>query len=169
MKLIVLPPTDCPVGIIDAFLKLVESGGEVIGNSLRDRIKKSELLAFCQDGEHLVAVGALKNPARTYKENIFIKAGHPEECENFKYEFGYLYVEENYREKGVGKKILAALLEKTEMNEVFVTVREENTIMVSFLKKYGFKKLGHSYKSERGDYQLGCYVHEKKGDIADYS
>jgi len=44
------------------------------------------------------------------------------------------------------------------MKKVFATVRAENQIIASFLKKYGFAKLGCSYKSDRGDYQLECYV-----------
>lgn len=158
MNIFTLAPADCSEDKFDAFLKLVEKGGEVISNRLKDRTKNAKLLAFCHNGEQLVGVGALKNPAKTYKEKTFKKAGHPEKSENFKYEFGYLYVEEEYRKQGVGKRIFAALQEKIEMKEVFATVREENKIMVSFLKKYGFEKLGHSYKSERGDYQIECYV-----------
>jgi len=63
-----------------------------------------------------------------------------------------------YRKQGVGKRIFAALQEKVEMKKVFATVRAENQIIASFLKKYGFAKLGCSYKSDRGDYQLECYV-----------
>jgi hypothetical protein len=94
-------PADCSESTFDAFLKLVAKGGEVIGNNLKKRIKKAKLLAFCHDGNQLVGVGAIKNPSKKYKENTFIKAGHPEEGGNFKYEFGYLYVEEKYREQGV--------------------------------------------------------------------
>ena len=158
MNVSTLAPEVCNEDKFNTFLKLVEKGGEVISNSLKDRIKNAELLAFCYIGEQLVGVGALKNPAKTYKEKSFRKAGYPEEAENFKYEFGYLYVEEEYRKHGVGKGIWAALKNKIDAKEVFATVREENKIMVSFLKKYGFEKLGNNYNSKRGDYLLGCYV-----------
>jgi GNAT superfamily N-acetyltransferase len=113
-----LAPADCSEDRIDAFLKLVEKGGEVISNSLKERIKNAKLLAFCHDGEQLVGVGALKNPTERYKEQIFRKAGHPNKAVNYKYEFGYLYVEEAYRRRGVGKRIFAALQQQIEMKEV---------------------------------------------------
>jgi ribosomal protein S18 acetylase RimI-like enzyme len=58
----------------------------------------------------------------------------------------------------VGRKIFTAIQGKVNMNSVFATVRVDNQIMVFFLKKYGFAKLGHSYQSKRGNYQLECYV-----------
>jgi len=93
LNLSTLPPADCSKDKFDSFLKLVEKGEEVISSKLEDRIKNAKLLAFCHDGEQLVGVGAIKNPAKTYKEKTFKKAGHQGEEGKFKYELGYIFVE----------------------------------------------------------------------------
>ena len=65
-------------------------------------------------------------------------------------------MEEEYRKQGIGKRIFAALQEKIEMKEVFETVREENKIMVPFLKKYGFENLGIGIKVKEETIELSA-------------
>ena len=158
MNPLILSPTDCPKDKFDSFIELIGKGDEVISHNLKNRVENAKLLAFSYEDRKLVGVGAIKNPARTYKEKTFNKAGYKKEEKNFKYELGYIFVEKEYRKKRIGKKIFTALKDKVDISTVFATVRSDNKIMKSFLEKYGFVKLGRSYKSERGDYLVECYV-----------
>lgn len=158
LKIVALPPSRFSKEDIDLFIELLEKGGEVDSSGLKGRVKKSKLLSLCWDGETLTGVGALKIPQESYKEKVFEKIGFPEESENYLYEFGYLYIEKEYRKKGISKKILHSLLKTVNSKKIFVTIREENKIMGSFLSGYGFEKLGKSYNSQRGGYKLECFI-----------
>jgi hypothetical protein len=56
-----------------------------------------------------------------------------------------LYVEKEYRKRGIGSRLLKKALEtaKTrEVKEVHVTTREDNYEAMKFYEKYGFNKAG---------------------------
>lgn len=44
---------------------------------------------------------------------------------------------------------------------MYATVRDENLRMISIIDSLGFKKIGQSYKSSRGNYRVGLYTKDK--------
>lgn len=51
-------------------------------------------------------------------------------------------VDERWRRKGIGSKLLEFLIEKNKESSIFLEVRPSNTPAINLYKKYGFKKIG---------------------------
>ncbi|MEJ2497282.1 MAG: hypothetical protein P8Y43_07400, partial [Sulfurovaceae bacterium] len=91
MNVAVKKPSECTPAELDVFQKLVEEGGEVTPHGLRQRIEQATALVFFTENE-CVAVGAIKQPNKGYKEGVFLKAGVSEKSNIFNFELGWLYV-----------------------------------------------------------------------------
>lgn len=60
-----------------------------------------------------------------------------------------LFVEEQYRRQGLGKKLLFAVIaeaKKRKLYKLIGTSRTSRTGVHSFYKKYGFKKFGYEFR-----------------------
>lgn len=67
-------------------------------------------------------------------------------------EIEYIIVHENYKRQGIGTKLLKEL-EKNNINNITLEVRESNIVAINFYKKNGFKKAAtrkNYYGSENG-------------------
>ena len=157
MKIYSQPPGRCSVDELNEFELLVLEGDEVISQGLRQRIERAEKLLFVKDNA-LIGVGAIKRPYNNYKNNVFKKAGVPELADNYSYELGWIYTSISARGKGVGRKIMEAIINLVGNSGCFATTREGNDAMHYLFSQYSFEKLGKSYKSDNADYLLALYV-----------
>jgi GNAT superfamily N-acetyltransferase len=97
-----------------------------------------------QFDEHLSKVGSERLWVAAYDSKVVGLVGLVVEDEEAEIE--PLIVSENYRGKGIGKKILEAVISETRKLHVkFLTVRPvaRNTQAIKFLYKQGFVNLGH--------------------------
>jgi len=156
MEVLIKSPRECSENEIDKFKKLVQEGGEVTGIGLRRRIEQAERLVFIVNENKCVAIGAIKNPNKDYKRKVFSKAGVTEKCNQYKYEFGWLYVIPLERGKGLGHKIMNVVKKLIGSFGCYATTREDNDAMHHLLRQYSFVKLGSTYPSENG-YSLVLY------------
>jgi ribosomal protein S18 acetylase RimI-like enzyme len=139
----------------ELFKNFVADKGQVYMKSLNKLIDNSILL-FIPDTINIDAVGALKIPTKKHKEKVFGKSKSGLDPKDFKFELGWIV---SLKERqGLGKKVVEFLLNCQPKN--YATVREDNDAMIHILEKYGFKKYGDPYKSERGDYKIVLYVKE---------
>jgi len=157
MEIYSQPPSQCSDSELNEFEALVLEGGEVIADGLQQRIKKAEELLFAKDNV-LIGVGAIKRPYDSYKNNVFKKSGVPELAANYYYELGWIYTSLSSRGKGVGRKIMEAILNSVGNSSCFATTREDNDAMHYLFGQYSFEKLGNSYKSDNAAYSLVLYA-----------
>jgi predicted GNAT family N-acyltransferase len=157
MEKIVKAPRDCSPTEQELFQDFVIEGGEVSSGRLRNRIQRAEHLCFINDGDCVVAVGAIKNPDDGYKTRIFEKAGVPSPS-NYSYELGWLFVLTSERKKGYGRALMEALMGSLSGKACYATTREDNNDTHLLLGRFGFSRCGQSYKSDNGDYDLVLYT-----------
>jgi GNAT superfamily N-acetyltransferase len=162
MQVILKSPSVCTEHQLITFAEMVEEGGEVASHGLKDRINNAFKLLFVMDHGLCVAVGALKNPSDTYKSAVFEKAGIQEFADRYQYEFGWVYVRHQFRNKGYGSVVVKAAMEyaSTMGTGVFATTREDNHAIRSLNSKSGLTQIGSTYPSKHGDYFLVLYVND---------
>lgn len=154
-------PKNCDANELKIFEELVIKGSEVDPMGLCGRILDAEHLFFIYAKEKCVGIGAIKHPGTGYKLVSFEKSGGSDQ-EKYKYELGWVYINEEMRGLKLGNKLMESIChymyENLSNKGCFATVRQNNTGMQHLFVKYGFSKVGHSYKSGRGDYFLDLYV-----------
>ena len=139
---------------IEAFKNIVIKAGEVSSETFDGLIAKDPVLLFYPNTKDIEAVGALKKPNISYKNKVFLKSESKVNKDQYEFELGWIVCLKE--EKGVGQKITSALA--AYKPKQYATVRKENAKMNHILQKYGFNRVGKSYKSDRGNYENNLYI-----------
>ena len=127
-----------------AFQAMVEEGGEVAARGLSDRMSEAHGLAYAAQGDHFIAVGAMKRPRETYRSDVARKSEY--DISDYEAELGWIYVAPEARGIGLGSRISKALCDSYE-GATFATTRTDNEDMHDILKKLGFRAVGKPYES----------------------
>ena len=128
MDAVVKKPSECTMSELDAFQNLVVEGREVTPHGLRQRIEQAAALVFINDGE-CIAVGAIKNPNKGYKDGVFSKAGVADKSKDFNFELGWLYVTPGARGRGLGHSLMQAVVSYLGKMGIPMTPLRENDNM----------------------------------------
>jgi predicted GNAT family N-acyltransferase len=158
-NIVMKKPSECSESELDSFEALVIKGGEVNATGLRDRIKKAKYLVFLfEKDKNLAGVAALKEPNNSYKKKVFRKAGSQENPNEFTFEAGWIYVEEQFRGRKYSRSLLEEVLKLAGDKQVYATTRENNEAMKRTNLNCGLQQSGHPYASEEGNYNLILYT-----------
>jgi len=157
MEIIVKLPSECLDQEINEFVELVNEGGEVDPDGLKERVGRAKKLFFLKNPS-LVAVSAIKRFYQQYKNSIFKKAGCSEIAADYKLEMGWMYVKPDSRRNGFGKKMLEEIISQLSGISAYTTVRSNNHTMRHMLSSYGFNKVGTEYSSSRGNHKIILYI-----------
>ena len=156
---VIIEPRLCTELELATFCKLVLQGGEVEGHGLEQRVKKAKTLVFLKVNDEVVGVAALKEPSKTYRDRVFRKASVPNAADPFHLELGWVYVLPNHQGKKYSHIISAAAMSQSERRPTFATTRLDNVAMQRTLDRLAFRRLGDSWRSDRGQRQrLVLYV-----------
>ena len=98
-----------------------------------------------------MANAALKQPAKTYRDGVFRKAGVPKAGLSFELELGWVFVPKVYRGKQYSRVLSAAALSQSQGKRIFATTRADNIPMQRTLELLSFRRLGDSWLSDRGE------------------
>jgi len=125
--------------------ELIIKGGEVNVETLSSRLEEVELIGYAENDNQIVATASIKNPLNSYVVKVFLKAGNKCDPKNFKYELGYVMVNEKFRKDKLASKLCYHLCETFNLTNIFATTKIENMGMLSILEKNSFKKVGQPY------------------------
>jgi ribosomal protein S18 acetylase RimI-like enzyme len=141
---------------INDFVDVVKEGDQIDPVYLKGLVKKCKLLGIAYNNNEPIATIGIKNPYKSYKENVFRMADVLDEVDDYKYEMGYLYIKPKYRitfwRSGI-VELFDEILEKID-GKIYGTVRANNKNVLSLFQKMGFKQLGNDYNSSLGSYKL---------------
>lgn len=158
-NIVVKKPSECSERELDSFEAFVRKGGEVTSEGLRNRIKKARYLVFLFERDKTLAgVAALKEPNIRYKKKVFKKAGSQEDPNKFTLEAGWIYVEDQFRDRKYSRPLLEEVLNHVGDKQVYATTRENNEAMKRTNLRYGLEQSGHPFASEEGNYNLVLYI-----------
>jgi GNAT superfamily N-acetyltransferase len=158
-NVVVKTPSECSEEELDIFEALVMRGGEVTAVSLRGLLERAHRLIFLFEGNKTLAgIAALKAPNVGYKRKVFRKAGSEEDPDDFAFEAGWIYVEEQFRGRKYSRLLLAEILRLAGESRVYATTRETNEAMRRTNLRVGLEQSGHPYRSDEGEYNLVLYV-----------
>jgi len=144
MKIFVKRPEDCSKEELDKFHDLLLSGGQVLPDGLRERIRQCKFLGLCYIDNEIVGVSAIKQPDELKTKRILKKA-KIEKTNIPKLELGYSVTTEEFRRQGINQSMNNRLLDKLESNaNIYATTN--NDTMRKYLSSRGFKKLGDSFE-----------------------
>lgn len=138
--------------------RLISQGGEVPRAGLGDRMKTAEALVCHREEGCPAGVAALKNPAPTYKQKVFGKAGVAEDHRSYRFELGWIYIQPQFRGRKLSQVLVKAALRKAGTEGVYATTRSNNEAMQNTLRRFGFTQLGTAYQPERGNHELVLFI-----------
>jgi hypothetical protein len=129
---------------------MVRMGGEVEENDLEARVRRARALVFFSVDSDLVGVGALKLPFKAYRDGVFRKAGVPDAASAYDQELGWVFVLPAHQGKGYSRVVSAAIMSQSLRKPTFATTRLDNVPMQRTLEHLAFRRLGDSWRSDRG-------------------
>jgi GNAT superfamily N-acetyltransferase len=147
---VIIRPWLCTESEIATFCHLVRQGEEVQRQGLEARIRRAKALVLLHVDRQVVGVAALKQPAKTYRDGVFRKAGVANAAVSFDLELGWVFVLPAHRGKQYSRILSAAALSRSERKPTFATTRADNIAMQRTLEHLAFRRLGDSWRSDRG-------------------
>lgn len=139
-------PADCSEDERQAFARLVRQGFNGSDDTLDDRIRGADRLAFhYTDGGTLAAIAGLKAPSEQYRDDVFTKADAGLAATEYRLELGWIFVLPDHRGKGLGQQLCEQLLERQSAGGVFATTRTDNMHMMRILDALHFTRIGRPY------------------------
>jgi hypothetical protein len=136
--------------------RMLEQQGKVKGD-LDQKIDRCKLICIVDIENDVAAIGAIKQ--KTELDFSPEKADLPGLANDFEWELGYLYAQENYVSRGIASTIAKLLIkEYGEGNLMASTEITANPAMVNILEKNGFRLFGKPWKSSIHENYLGLYL-----------
>jgi predicted GNAT family N-acyltransferase len=152
------PPKKCGKKKLQQFHDLVLIGDQVNPAFLKKHIDNAEILAFGWIGTELAGIAALKNPVGHHKDQVFESAGVPGDGNQYTYELGYIVTNEQFRNQGISKSLITALIDEYTGAWFYATTK--NNYMRDLLPRMGLQKCGVSYANANGE-TIDLFVYNK--------
>jgi len=135
---------------------MLKKQGKVKGN-LDTKIDRCELICVAKINSQYAAIGAIKQKTPSSFTNA--KAGVPDLSNDFEWELGYLYTNEEYRRRGLASVITKTLIDNYgEKNLMASTEISANSKMVKILENNGFRLFGKPWQSGIHENYLGLFL-----------
>lgn len=151
-------PSDCRDEDLEGFYRLVESGGEVGLQYLRNGMRRAHLLVFRRKGTQLIGVAALKFPTEGHRNSV--SGDSNVDVSTVEFELGYIYVHAAHRNEGHAAAMLESLLARMD-RPIFATTRSDNLGMQVLLERNRFVRRGQAWPSiENSNKTLQLFLRE---------
>lgn len=137
-------------------IDLIELGDQVERRFIERGIETADLIALFIDNGEILCSATLKNPLKSYRDNIFRLAKADESNLDNLQELGYIITNHNYEGQKLCQKLLTEFFKTIGNTKMFATTRKPS--MAHILNKFEFIKSGINYKT---DLQLLIYNGKK--------
>ncbi len=148
-------PKNIDKTLLVQLIDLVEEGDQVERHFIERGIETADLIALLVDNNIVLSSATLKNPLKSYRENVFHLAGVDNEINNYLQELGYIITNPKHEGNKLCQTLLLEFFKVIKDKSIFATTRKPS--MVHILKKFDFNKLGTTYKKD-----LELLVHNGK-------
>lgn len=152
-------PAACTDRELRDFERLVREGFDGSDESLPDRIREAERLAFhyAADGA-LTAIAGLKAPDAWTRDDLFRRAEADVRAADYRLELGWVFVLSEHRGSRIGWRLCERLLVTVPGVGVFARTRPSNAAMIHILCTFGFERAGKPVPRPERDEELALFL-----------
>jgi len=163
-RTIVKPPCACSDDELNAFVELVEAGGEV-APGLKARIERAVTLAMLYGGDELIGTAGIKRPNANYHQRVFCKAKTTLTADDYPFEVGWVSISPSHRGRRLTGPLMDAVIDAPRSGAIFSTTRANHKTMHHVLTDRGFVKVGLPYLSnEHPNEEILLFVLQQPAD-----
>ena len=140
----------------DQLISLLKKQGKVVEPSIF-KLRRCHSICSCELDDKIIAMGAVK--PKTASDFNETKSGEMNRLNDFKWELGYMFTEEEFRGKGYSSRIIEQLFERLgKYNLMATTETDELNPMRKLLLRFGFQQYGNTWKSKIHGGRLGLFL-----------
>jgi GNAT superfamily N-acetyltransferase len=150
----VTPPDETPAAVLDQICDLVASSGGVGISWMRENLQKAFLIGYAIHEDRVVGTSTHKYPKERYRKKIEAKTGL--DLSGF-LERGYTAVDPEFRNRGIGLKVIQGLIEKSKGQKIYVTIDMNNPWPLKMTYRVGMV-LTARFINERTGHELGVFA-----------
>ena len=163
------PPDETPEAVLDQISDLVASGGGVGTSWIRENLKKAFLIGYAVCDGRVVGTSTHKYPKKRYRKKIEAETGL--DLSGY-LERGYTAVDREFRDMGIGGKVIQGLIERSKEQKIYVTIDMDNPWPLRMTHRVGMI-LAARFINDRTGHELGVFTNvtpqgsqqEKQGRI----
>ena len=127
-------PEEIPPETLDHICNLIEKGSGVGTSWVRENLQNAFLIGYAEHDGKVVGTSTHKYPKEEYRNKIEAATG----LNLGGYlERGYTAVRVEYRDLGIGGRLIRGLIERSEGKKVYVTIRMDNIPPLKMTYKEG--------------------------------
>jgi GNAT superfamily N-acetyltransferase len=150
-------PDEISSQILDQIQLLIKKGGEVGSACVKENLENAFLIGYALDQEGLViGTVTLKHPKEAYRRKIEAATGL--DLSGY-LERGYTSVEPEFRNYDVGDRLIKGLIERSEGQNIYVTIRMDNTFALALTYKNNMV-LAAQFINERTGHKIGLFTNQ---------
>lgn len=147
-------PAELSPGDMERIRQLVEAGGSVSPERVKENLERAFLVGCVLDGGEIIGCAVLKEPRPEFTARIREQTGIDlSGC----LERGYSSVVPAYRGKGIASKLLAGLTARVGSRKLYSVVGEENIGGQKIARNNNTKKIA-VYTSPKSGKQMGIWM-----------
>lgn len=150
-------PVEISSQILDQIQFLIKKGGEVGSAHIRENLENAFLISYAVDHRgNVIGTVTLKHPKEAYRRKIEAATG----LDLSEYlERGYTSVEAEFRNYDVSDKLIKGLIERSEGQKIYVTIRMDNTFALELTYKNNMV-LAAQFMNERTGHKIGVFTNQ---------
>lgn len=143
---------------MDQICDLVASGGGVGPSWIRENLEKAFLIGYALHENQVVGTSTHKFPKETYRKKIESETG----LDLTGYlERGYTAVAPEFRNRGIGLKIIQGLIQRSKGKKIYVTIDLNNPWPLKMTERAGMV-LAARFLNQRTGHELGVFTNLSK-------
>ena len=148
------PPDETPEAVLDQISDLVASGGGVGTSWIRENLKKAFLIGYAVCDGRVVGTSTHKYPKERYQKKIEAETGL--DLSGY-LERGYTAVDREFRDMGIGGKVIQGLIERSKEQKIYVTIDMDNPWPLRMTLRVGMI-LAARFINDRTGHELGVFT-----------
>ena len=150
-------PVEISSQILDQIQLLIKKGREVGSAHIKENLENAFLISYAMDDtDRVIGTVTLKHPKEMYRRKIEAATG----LDLSEYlERGYTSVEAEFRNYDVADRLIKGLIERSEGQKIYVTIRMDNTFALELTYKNNMV-LAAQFMNERTGHKIGVFTNQ---------
>jgi GNAT superfamily N-acetyltransferase len=150
-------PHEIPSATLNQIQDLIKKGGGVGISHMRENLQNAFLIGYAVHEDRVVGTSTHKYPKREYRNKIEVTTGL--DLSGY-LERGYTTVDSEYRDQGIGGRLIRGLIERSKGKKIYVTIRMDNIPPLKMTYKEGMV-LAARFINDRTGHEIGVFTNQE--------